>query len=319
MNQSIIETHNLTLDFNHKARAVDNLTLHVPQGIIFGFLGANGSGKTTTIRLLLGLLKSTSGSAKVLGFDPQTQGHLIRERTGTLLEHSGLYERFNAQENLEFYARIYRLPTKERRDRIKELLDYLGLWSRRDDKVGKWSRGMKQKLAIARALLHRPPLIFLDEPTAGLDPSAAAVLCETLSDMVAREKVTVFITTHHLAAAEKLCDRVGIMKEGKLLISGHPHELKPSCQADRKVEISGRGFDDRLQQLLRSNPSIANFQIQDNHLLIDLHSQAEISPLMALLIEAGCEIEAVHQNRSSLEAVFLNLMESEQCSPISKR
>ena len=306
MSQLIIETRNLTLNFSNRICALDNLTLQVPKGIIFGFLGANGSGKTTTIQMLLGLLKPTSGSAKVLGHDTQTQGDLIRDRSGVLLEHSGLYERINVRENLEFYGRIYRLPKKARGERIKELLCCMGLWERRHDRVGKLSRGMKQKLAIARALLHRPPLIFLDEPTAGLDPVAAAVLGEMLTEMVAREKVTVFLTTHHLVEAEQLCARVGILKQGKLLASGSPSELKANLASP--IEIYGRGFNDRLQQLLRSNSLVTDFEVHSDRLLVNLHPNAEISLLVRLLVQAGCEIEAV-KDRSSLEEIFLNLME----------
>ena len=203
MTDLAIQTENLTYNFPNKVCALDTVSLKVPQGNIFGFLGSNGSGKTTTIHLLLGLLKATSGGAKVLGFDTNTQSREIRARTGVLLEHTGLYERLSAEDNLEYHGRIYRLPTKERHARIKELLTYLGLWERRYDKVGKWSRGMKQKLAVARALLHRPPLVFLDEPTAGLDPMAASALGDLLLELVNREGVTVFITTHHLAEAEK--------------------------------------------------------------------------------------------------------------------
>lgn len=167
-----IRTVNLSRDFGN-VQAVDNLSLEVPRGIVFGFLGANGSGKTTTIRLLLGLLEPTSGRAEVFGFDTRLQANEIRRRTGALLEHPGLYERLSAEDNLEFYGRVWRLPTARRRSRIKELLSNLGLWQRRHESVGSWSRGMKQKLAVARAMLHCPPLIFLDEPTNGLDPVAA--------------------------------------------------------------------------------------------------------------------------------------------------
>jgi ABC-2 type transport system ATP-binding protein len=186
-------------------RAVDGISLKVPKGIAFGFLGPNGSGKTTTIRLLLGLLEPTSGGATVLGYDVNRQTDQIRERTGALLEHNGLYERLSAEDNLEFYGRVYRLPTAERKARIKQMLSQMGLWERRRELVGTWSRGMKQKLAVARAMLHRPPLIFLDEPTAGLDPAAAAGLRDDLARLVDQEGTTVFLTTHNLAEAEKVC------------------------------------------------------------------------------------------------------------------
>src|SRR6476659_11368683 len=170
----IIHTEHLSRFFGtvNTVKAVDDLSLEVPAGIVFGFLGPNGAGKTTTIHLLLGLLEPTKGRASVLGFDTRTQADEIRARSGALLEFAGLYERMSAEDNLDFYGRIYHIPAHERRARSKELLTHLDLWDRRKDAVGKWSRGMKQKLAVARALFHHPPLIFLDEPTAGFDPVA---------------------------------------------------------------------------------------------------------------------------------------------------
>ncbi|HEY9860281.1 MAG TPA: ABC transporter ATP-binding protein, partial [Candidatus Obscuribacterales bacterium] len=183
MSEIAIRTQSLSCDFG-TIRAVDSLSLEVPKGIVFGFLGSNGSGKTTTIRLLLGLLEPTSGQAEVLGFNTRSQANEIRQRTGALLEHPGLYERLSAEDNLEFYGRVWRLPPAKRRARIKELLGNLGLWERRHESVGGWSRGMKQKLAVARAMLHSPALIFLDEPTTGFDPVAAAALRDNLQEMV---------------------------------------------------------------------------------------------------------------------------------------
>jgi ABC-2 type transport system ATP-binding protein len=311
MTNLIIETENLTCEFNNNVLALDKLSIQVPSGIIFGFLGSNGSGKTTVIHLLLGLLKPYSGSARVLGFDTQSQATEIRSQTGALLEHTGLYERLSAQDNLEFYGRIYRLKSKERRDRIKELLSHMGLWERRHEKVGSWSRGMKQKLAVARTLLHRPPLVFLDEPTAGLDPEAALVLGETLTELVTREGITVFLTTHNLTEAEKLCAKVGIIQQGKLLLTGHPNELRANM-GKQQVEVIGRGFDRQIQKLLENEPTVTEVQMQNNRLLISLHSDAQVSQLVNLLVKAGCEIEYVHKNQASLEEVFLNLIRSEQ-------
>src|SRR5437868_2380625 len=174
-----IQTRGLARSFD-QVRALDDLTLEVPAGSVFGFLGPNGAGKTTTIRLLLGLIEPTSGKAEVLGFDTLTQGAEIRARSGALLEHSGLYERMSAEDNLRFYGRVARMPKEKLDERIHQLLTHLGLWERRKEAVVKWSRGMKQKLAIARPLLHGPALVFLDEPTAGLDPVAAAGLRDDL-------------------------------------------------------------------------------------------------------------------------------------------
>ncbi len=225
MYEAVIRTRALTREFK-TLRAVDGLSIEVPRGTIFGFLGPNGSGKTTTIRMLLGILAPTSGRAEVLGFDVGRDSYEIRRRCGALLEHAGVYERLSAEDNLEFYGRVAGLPTFDRRERIKQVLRSLGLWDRRKDGAGTWSRGMKQKLAVARAILHRPEVIFLDEPTSGLDPVAAASLREELAALVQREGVTVFLTTHNLSEAEKLCSRAAVIHNGKLLAQGTLNEIR---------------------------------------------------------------------------------------------
>jgi ABC-2 type transport system ATP-binding protein len=289
-------------------QAVDHLSLEVPAGIIFGFLGPNGAGKTTTIRLLMGLLEATSGTATVLGFDVRTQADEIRQRTGDLLEQSGLYERLSAEDNLEFYARIWHMPVAERQARISQLLEHLGLQERRKERVGTWSRGMRQKLAIARALLHRPRLIFLDEPTAGLDPQMAAAVRADLTTLVQQEGVTVFLTTHDLAEAEKICQLVAVIRQGKLLAIGRPAELRGQG-ATARVEIIGRGFTpDRVAQL-RARPEVAAVTGQDDRLLVELRAAGDVAPLTGLLVRAGAEIEEVRKGQASLEDVFLSLMQ----------
>jgi ABC-2 type transport system ATP-binding protein len=305
-----IRTENLTRDFE-TVRAVDSLTIEVPAGIVFGFLGPNGAGKTTTIRLLLGLLEPTSGRAEVLGFDTRTQADEIRRRTGALLEHPGLYERLSAEDNLEFYGRIWHLPGGERQARIKELLTHLGLWKRRKETVGTWSRGMKQKLAVARALLHHPSLVFMDEPTAGLDPVAAAALREDLVALAAREGVTVFLTTHNLAEAEKLCGRVGVIREGKLVAVGHPDVLRARSGAQH-AEIVGRGFSEEVLALLRAQPEVAVAELRNTRLCIDLRGDVDIAPLVSLIVSAGAGVEEVRKGRATLEEVYLTLMEEEK-------
>jgi ABC-2 type transport system ATP-binding protein len=307
MSEIAIRTEQLRRDFGAR-RAVDDLTLTVPTGIIFGFLGPNGAGKTTTIRLLLGLLEPTRGRAEVLGLDTRSHADGIRAQTGALLEYPGLYERLTAEDNLDFYGRIWRLPRGERRARIRELLEHFGLWERRHEGVGTWSRGMRQKLAVARTLLQRPALIFLDEPTAGLDPLAAAALHTDLLSLTEREGVTVFLTTHNLAEAEALCRRVGVIREGKLLAVGHPDELRirstgPHC------EIVGRGFTERALEQLRSRPEVGSVALRNGHLRIGLRSDASVAPLVRLLADEGAEVEEVRKDRASLEDVFLALME----------
>jgi ABC-2 type transport system ATP-binding protein len=283
----------------------------VPAGTIFGFLGPNGAGKTTTIRLLLGLLEPTAGQAQVLGFDTRAQADEVRTRTGALLEHTGIYEQLSAEDNLEFYGRAWRLPKAERQARIKELLTDMGLWERRCDRAGTWSRGMKQKLALARALLHRPSLVLLDEPTAGLDVPSATAVRDDLAALAAREGVTVFLTTHNMAEVEKLCSRVAVIRQGKLVAVGHPDELRARAGGPH-VKIVGRGFGDDALALLRARPEVAAVEANNGRLLIDLRQEIEVAPLIRLLVGTGAEVEEVRRGKASLEEVFLTLMEEEQ-------
>lgn len=304
-----INTSALSRSFG-AVQAVDDVSLDVPIGTIFGFLGPNGSGKTTTIRLLLGLLDPDRGSAAVLGFDTKTRADEIRARTGALLEHSGLYERLTAEENLEFYARVWNLPSASRQERIKELLTHLGLWERRGEQVGTWSRGMKQKLAVARTLLHRPALIFLDEPTAGLDPVASAALRHDLSTLAANEGTTVFLTTHNLPEAEAVCDLVGVIRQGRVLAVDSPTGLR-SHAGGRQVEISGSGFADETLEKLRVQPDVASVEARNGDLLISLQGDSPVAPLVKLLVDSGGQVEEVRKGAASLEAAFLALMERE--------
>lgn len=305
-----IRTESLTRDFK-SVRAVADLSLEIPTGTIFGFLGPNGAGKTTTIRLLLGLLEPTAGNATVLGLDTRTQADGIRAQVGALLEHSGLYERLSAEDNLEFYGRAARLSATQRQARIKELLSDLGLWERRKEIVRDWSRGMKQKLAVARALLHHPQLLFLDEPTAGLDPVAAAALRDDLSALVTQAGVTVFMTTHNLAEAEKLCAQVGVIRQGRLVALGHPDELR-ARSGHPHVEFIGQGFNATVLATLRARPDVSLVEINNGHLLVELNSASDVAPLVNLVVQAGAQVEEVRKGRASLEDAFLDLVEAER-------
>ena len=240
----VIETNELGKCFNGLT-ALSELDLKVPQNTIFGFLGPNGAGKTTTIRLLLGLLEPSAGEANVFGCNTQTQAEQVRAQTGALLEHTGIYEQMTAENNLEFYGRAFRMPPIQRETRIRELLTRMGLWERRKDRAGSWSRGMKQKLALARALLHNPRLLLLDEPTSGLDVQAAVAIRKDLEALASEGKVTIFLTTHNMVDAEKLCDRVAVIKEGKLVACGTPEELQAQV-GNQRVVITGRGAPPEL-------------------------------------------------------------------------
>jgi ABC-2 type transport system ATP-binding protein len=306
MAEYAIRTELLSRDFG-AVHAVDAVTLDVPRGAIFGFLGPNGAGKTTMIRLLLGLLDPTGGGAHVLGHDVRTESDQIRERTGALLEHTGLYERLNAYDNLDYFGRIWHIPAADRKARIQELLTRLTLWDRRGEQVVKWSRGMKQKLAVARTLLHRPDLIFLDEPTAGLDPVAAAALRDDLDGLAEREGVTVFLTTHNLTEAENLCDQVGVIRNGRLIAVGPPRALRE--RGGRQVEITGGGFAEPLVDGLRRQPGVQSVEAKHDRVVVMLGDGARVAPLVTMLVQGGAEIEEVRKDSASLEEVFLTLME----------
>jgi len=278
--QSAIHCENLTRDFG-SIRALDNLTLSVPEGSIFAFLGPNGAGKTTTIHLLLGLIEPTSGSSRILGLDPATDGAEVRRHAGALLEHSGLYERLSAENNLRFYASIAHLTKDETESRIEQLLVRFGLFERRTDVVATWSRGMKQKLAIARVLLHRPSIVFLDEPTAGLDPEAMVALRR---DIVALG-TTVFLTTHNLTDVEKMATHVAVIQSGRLLDAGTPDEL-------RRRAFRSRAF----------------IRTSDSEQTIDLGPGESIAPIVTRLVHEGAQIEEVRREEPSIEDVFLRLV-----------
>jgi len=301
-----IRADNITRDFG-PVRALDRLSLEVPTGIVFGFLGPNGAGKTTAIRVFLGLIDATGGRADVLGLDTRRDGAAIRSRCGALLEHPGLYERLSAGDNLDFYGRAWRVPRRVRQERIRELLTRFGLWDRRDDPVGRWSRGMKQKLAVARAVLHRPDLVFLDEPTSGLDPVATAGLREDLAALAAHEGVTVFLTTHNLNEAERLCGQVGVIRGGRLLAVGSPESLRSRRDSGR-VDIVARGLTETIVTSLRARPEVHSVTVHDCRLTISLSAGASIAPIVAWLVQNDVGIEEVRQVRATLEDAFLELM-----------
>jgi ABC-2 type transport system ATP-binding protein len=305
---NIILTHKLSRFFD-TTRAVSDLTIAVPAGIIYGFLGPNGSGKTTTIRLLLGLLAPTSGKAEVFGFDPFTRGDQVRLRTGALLENSGLYERMTAEDNLDFYGQVWRIPVHKRRERIRDLLTDLDLWERRKEACGSWSRGMKQKLAIARALLHRPMLVFLDEPTASLDAVAAAALHQDLLNLTQRQGVTVFLTTHNLTEAEKLCAQVAVIRQGKLVSEGSPDELRLS-RGQNRLEVFGRGYTQELLDMLYHRPEVSKLELDGTRLTLDLNENPDTAALVALLVAGGVKVDEVRKGKASLEEAFLELVKS---------
>jgi ABC-2 type transport system ATP-binding protein len=244
MTTTALELRSVTKSFGAK-RCLSGLDLVVEKGTVFGFLGCNGAGKTTTIRLILGLLLPDSGEVRVFGSDPRTEPSAVRAKIGVLLDHDGHYERLTALHNLELHATLRGLDGGAAA-RIEELLKACDLWERRGERVGKFSKGMRQKLAISRALLHRPELVLLDEPFTGLDPTAVIELRDSIRRLARDEGTTFLLTTHDLHHVEKICDRVSILEKGRVVASGAPADLETREAGVEEVYVSGEGLTDEI-------------------------------------------------------------------------
>ena len=302
-----IETKDLSRSFQGR-QVLKGLNMTVQEGEIYGFLGPNGSGKTTTIRLLLGLLKPDHGSAKILGHSIKEEPNEIRANCGALLEHHGLYERLSAADNLRYFAKIWYMPKDKTEKRIQDLLTSLNLWDRRDDLPGEWSRGMKQKLAIARTMLHEPRMIFLDEPTAGMDVGNAAALREDFVRLASEHQVTIFLTTHNLYEAEQICTHIGVLHNGVLAASATPEELRLMNETHR-YHVVAENFNDAIQQALLESELVRQIRPENNHLVVDMEPAAKGAALISFLVQQGVEIEEVYKDKRSLEQAFLSLVE----------
>ena len=300
----LIDAKNLTKKFGNLT-AVDGITFHVGEGEIFGFLGPNGAGKTTTVRMLCCLISKTSGSAKIGDYEIGNIGdqQKIRRNIGLLPENVGLYDQLSAFRNLDFYGRLYKCAEEQRKDRIEYFLKMLGLWDKRDLSVGTFSKGMKQKLAIARALIHDPPVLFLDEPTANLDPESAKTVRDFILELK-NDKKTIFINTHNLDEAQRICDKIGILNT-KLMAIGTPSELERSIRG-RKTIIELEQVNDKI---LNSLNSFGNIVQEGNKLAIDTtNPEKENAAIIEAIIGAGGRVQTVTVVGSTLEDVYLKLV-----------
>jgi ABC-2 type transport system ATP-binding protein len=303
----LIETENLTRKFG-ELTAVDNLTLKVEKGEVFGFLGPNGAGKSTTVRMLCCLISKTSGKARVGDFDVDREEDRlkIRKMVGYLPGDVGLYENQSAYKNLDFYGKLYEVPSAEREERIKRLLQLLGIWERKEDAVAGFSKGMKQKLAIARALIHEPQLLFLDEPTANLDPLAAKTVRDFVLDLK-KEKRTIFMNTHNLDEAERVCDRIAVLKT-KLVGVGSPEDLERSVSS-RKTVVHLESIGDSVLAAVKKLSKVKNVSTNENKLILDMDDPEKDNPqLVRTIVSAGGNIQYVTEERSTLEDVYLKLV-----------
>jgi ABC-2 type transport system ATP-binding protein len=314
MNTPVISINNLSRHFKETV-AVDNLSLEVHAGEIFGFLGHNGAGKTTTVRLLNGVIDPTSGSMRVLGLNPQVDGSALRARTGVLTETPSLDDRLTAWDILGIYADLYGVSKAAVKPRIQELLAEFDLADRASEKVGGFSKGMKQRLALARALLHKPELIFLDEATSGLDPVSAHHVNELIERMVRREGCTVFMCTHNLVEAQRLCDRVAILEHGRLVALGTPAELTRQYvrRLDVEIEVAEEQTEIALQ-VLRSMPQLVLGEpAQPNGALVVTVNQRESIPdVLAFMVQNHVRVYRMAPQEVNLEQVYFTLHEEKE-------
>ncbi|WP_297487598.1 ATP-binding cassette domain-containing protein [Thermococcus sp.] len=289
--------------------ALKGISFKVRKGELFGLLGPNGAGKTTTIKILTTLLEPSWGSAKVLGYDVVSQAREVRRRINLVAEgERTLYWRLSAYENLRYFASIYYVPKDEAEKRIRELLQLVGLWERRNDLVMGFSRGMKQRLAIAKALINDPEVLFLDEPTLGLDVQSALFVREFVERLVSEEGKTVLLTTHYMAEAEKLCDRIAIIDGGRIIALDTPENLKRLVSEGETVEIRVRNL--RPEKVKEIDERLAVSEEDPTHgtlLLRGNLDEEDLPRVVERLIRAGAKVLSVERVEPTLEDVFIKL------------
>lgn len=300
-----IEIHELTREFSGRT-AVESLTLQIPAGSVFGFLGPNGAGKTTTVRMLTALIAPTRGTAMVAGHRLGSEDEQIRRSVGILTETPGMYDRLSAYQNLVFFARLYDVPAQQARQQAERYLRMLGLWERRDDIVGGFSKGMRQKLAIARSLLHEPKIIFLDEPTSGLDPEASRIVRDFIKELRAEGR-TIFLTTHNLPEADELCDLISVFRT-RLLRLDTPANLRAALfGSGTLIQLAGTAEPWRAH--VAALPFVQHVAANDHTLTIQLDQPDTYNPaIINTLVAAGASIRYVEPLQHSLEDVYLELI-----------
>ncbi len=299
----MIQTENLTKKFDTNT-AVDRLSLQIEQGEVFGFLGPNGAGKTTTVRMLTSLIAPSAGSATVMGYDVIRDGQNVRRNVGLLTETPGMYDRLSAWRNLTIFATLYEV--KDVAGQVEKYLRLLGLWERREDAVGTFSKGMKQKLAIARALLHEPQILFLDEPTAALDPEAAKLIRDFIEELSGQGR-TIFLCTHNLDEADRLCDRIAVFK-GHLRVVDSPSGLRDKLYGRQVVFHLAEAAQPYLPGIV-ALPVVNRAEAAENKLILSLENPETANPdIIRHLVQAGAAIQFVGELRHSLEDIYMQLV-----------
>ncbi len=304
----MIELQNLTKKFKDRV-VLNDVGFRVERGEIFGYLGPNGAGKTTTLRIILGLLRPTTGKALVWGKDLGTDD-LARRKVGVLLENDGLYDRLSAYGNLDYYARLYGVAERERK--IEGLLDLVGLAERGGDKVGKYSRGMKRKLGLARAIIHDPEVLFLDEPAAGLDPEAQKMIRDLITHLSRERNITVFLNSHDLDEVQRICSRVAILQNGEIRAYDTIENLA-GANAKPVVDITIADAEQVGQalSLMASLDYVLDAKPSNHGIRATLSVKEKSSDLLAYLAGQGIKIEELRREARSLEDIYLDVVRKE--------
>ncbi|HUU74639.1 MAG TPA: ABC transporter ATP-binding protein [Methanoregulaceae archaeon] len=303
-----IEVSSLSKDFAGRT-VVDSISFSVIKGEIFGYLGPNGAGKTTTMRILLGLLAPTSGRVRVLDAD-LARDDAARKKVGVLLENNGLYERLTAEENLRYFARLYGIENPK--TRVEELLDFSGLLERSKEPVGNFSTGMKRKLGIARAILHNPEIVFLDEPTKGLDPEAQHMVRELILRLSGSGAMTVFLNSHNLDEVQRICSRVAILHQGKIqALDSVRHLTAGSGRIHFTVTLADPGKGSMARDILSGLDGISDVSLDGDKISMELVS-ARPHSVVSVLVRGGIEVDEARKEGQSLEEIYLAVMRQGQ-------
>ncbi len=301
---SIISIQHLSRHFNG-LKAVDDISFNVEEGEVFGFLGPNGAGKTTTLSMLSTLLEPTSGDATVNGFDIKTEKDKVRKSIGIVFQDQSLDEELTAYENMDFHGRIYRVPPDTRKAKIPELLKLVELEDRKDDLVKTFSGGMRRRLEIARGLLHEPKVLFLDEPTLGLDPQTRNKIWDYVRNLNQTKKMTIILTTHYMDEADRLSNRVAIIDAGKIIAIDTPQNLKESIGGDI---VTFKTTDNKaVLEMVKNKPWFKSSKEDNTRIVLNVaDAETNVADLVGLAYGAGIAVQSINIHQPTLEDVFLH-------------
>ena len=312
MENNIIEVSHVTKVLGGRA-VLSDINFQVPKGLVFGILGPNGSGKTTLLRILLGLITPDTGEVRVLGQNPLSMTREDKNGIGFVLEDHGLNERLTAYQNIDFFAQVYGLAKEKRRVRILDLLDRVDLSAYIKKPVGTFSKGMKQRLLLARALIHEPRILFLDEPTSALDPEGTVYIRNLILRLSGEEGMTIYLNSHDLDEVERICTRIVIMKHGNMMLQGAIADLlRPNNQTTLKVKLEESEAFPKLVNLLNTLSFVTHFKIEKEAAFIELIDDSSRSTLFNMLAQNSIPIKEITQIKNSLEDLYISIVKEEE-------